>query len=175
MAFVSPEHAVSHFHLHKGDAVSDFGAGSGWFARALSRAVGRAGKVYAFEIQKPLVERVARLARDEHLDNVEVLWCDLETEHGCKLHDGLLDAGVLSNTLSQLGDKSSALEEIRRMLRKGGKLLVLDWSDRSGISPKANVLLPEAAAKVLVEKHHFHFTRSFPAGDHHYGLAFQAI
>ena len=174
MAFISPENAVSHFHLHEGDAVSDFGAGSGWFARALSHAVGRTGKVYAFEIQKPLVERVARLAEQEHLDNIEVLWCDLEAEHGCKLQDGRLDAGVLADTLSQLTDKGSALEEIRRMLRKGGKLLVIDWSETSGVSPKASVMLPEVQAKTLVEKHHFNFVRSFPAGDHHYGLAFQA-
>lgn len=176
MQFVVPENVATHFHLREGDAVGDFGAGSGFFEKILSRIVGKTGKVYAVEIQKPLVERVAAMVEEEKIENTEVLWCDIETENGCTLEDGILDAGILSNALFQFGNRGAALEEIRRLLRKGGKLLVLDWSDSArGVGPKPETLLPEADAKALIEQHHFRFTRAFPAGEYHYGLAFQAI
>ncbi|MBI4086555.1 methyltransferase domain-containing protein [Candidatus Kaiserbacteria bacterium] len=174
MQFVVPENVATHFHLRDGDAVGDFGAGSGFFEKALSKMVGKTGKVYVCEIQKALIERIASLLDSEKIDNAEVLWCDIETPDGCKLKDGILDAGILSNTLFQLDNKASALEEIRRLLRKGGKFFVLDWSDKApGIGPAA--VVPEDKAQALVEQHHFRFVRSFPAGEHHYGLAFQAV
>ncbi len=176
MQFVVPEKVVTHFHLREGDSVGDFGAGSGYFVKALSRAVGASGKVYTFEIQKQLVEHVAAMARTEHLDNVEMLWCDIEMKDGCKLKEGVLDVAVLSNALFQFEDKSAALDEIRRLLRSGGKLFVLDWSESfGGMGPQTGDVVSEADAKTLVEQHGFHFERAFPAGEHHYGLAFRAV
>lgn len=176
MQFVVPEKVVTHFHLREGDAIGDFGSGSGFFTKALSRAVGSTGKVYSFEIQKPLVERIADIARHEHLDNVEVLWCDIESKGGCKLKDGILDAALLSNALFQFSDRAAALGEVRRMLQSGGKLLMIDWSESfGGMGPQPSDVVPQADATALIERHGFHFERLFPAGEHHYGLAFRAV
>lgn len=155
--------------------MSDFGAGSGWFARALSHAVGRTGKVYALEIQKPLVEHMAATAHENRLENVEVVWCDIEEKDGCKLRPGMLDAGVLADTLSQLDDKETALGEIRKLLRTGGKLLLLDWKTSRGKNADTQDVVPEEEAKQLVERHGFKLAWTFPAGEQHYGLAFRAI
>ncbi len=176
MGFVTPEIVATHFHLREGDSVGDFAAGSGFFEPVLSRAVGKGGKVYAFEIQKALVERIADVAHKGHLDNTEVIWCDLEMKGGCKLEDGVLDAGLVSNALFQFDDKVLALTEIRRLLRMGGKLLVIDWSDSfGGMGPHHSAVLTEAQAKTLIEQQSFAFERSFPAGEHHYGMAFRAV
>lgn len=174
MRFIVPELAVSHFHLRSGDTVADFGAGAGFFEPALARAVGKEGRVYACEIQKPLIERIDALARTEHLDNVKAVWCDIESPGSLKLADGTLDAGVLANTLFQMENKAAALSEIARVLRTGGKLFVLDWTESfGGMGPQPGEVLTEDAAKALVEQYGFAFERSFPAGEHHYGLAFR--
>lgn len=174
MRFIVPELAVSHFHLRAGDVVADFGAGAGFFESALSRAVGPDGRVYACEIQKPLIERIDAVVRAERLDNVRALWCDLETLGSTKLADGALDAGLLANTLFQMEEKAAALGEIARVVRAGGKLFVLDWSESfGGMGPAPDAVLSADAAKTLVEAHGFAFERSFPAGEHHYGLAFR--
>ncbi len=174
MAFIVPDVVATHFHVRFGDRVADLGAGSGHFTRALSRLVGPEGKVFAIEIQKQLAESIALMARKERLSNVEPIWGDLEAIGGTKISDSTLDAAVISNTLSMLEDKATALKECARILRKGGKLLIIDWADSfGGLGPASNMIVSEASAKELPLSTGFVFERGFPAGEHHYGLSFR--
>jgi ubiquinone/menaquinone biosynthesis C-methylase UbiE len=174
--FIEPAAVASHFHLRKGDCVADFGAGSGFFMKPLSEAVGNEGKVYLCEIQKNLVEALGTQAHTVRLTNVHPVWGDLEVLGGTKLPDALLDAGLLSNTLFQLGDKETALKEIARVMHKGSRLFIIDWADSfGGLGPRFGDIVSEDDAKVLAEHAGFIFERTFPAGDHHYGLAFRKV
>jgi ubiquinone/menaquinone biosynthesis C-methylase UbiE len=176
MHFVVPQNAVSHFHLQKGDRVADIGAGSGHFSFALARAVAPDGRVFAIEIQKDLAERIVCEARAKRITNIEALWADLESPRGVRLADGTLDAVVLANTLFQIGKRGEVLKEIARLLRPGGKLFVIDWVDSfGGMGPHADLVVPEAEAKKLVAMAGFDYTRTFPSGSHHYGLAFRKL
>ena len=123
--FVVPEVVSTHFHIKEGDVVADFGAGSGFFLKILSKSVGSEGRVYACEIQKYLVEKIGEFIRLNNLANVHPLWCDLEEINGIKLNDNSLDAGLLVNTLFQFEQKELAIKEIRRTLRPGGVLHVI--------------------------------------------------
>jgi ubiquinone/menaquinone biosynthesis C-methylase UbiE len=170
--FVEPSAAVTHFHLKPGDSVADFGAGSGHYMKPLSDAVGTSGKVYLCEIQKNLVDALTVRAHELRLANIHPVWCDLEAENSMKLKDASLDAGLLSNTLFQLTDKPKALKEIARVIRKGGKLFVIDWTDSfGGLGPHPKDVIREADAAALLSAAGFTVERTFPAGDHHYGLA----
>ncbi len=174
--FADPQNITIHFHLREGDTVADFGAGSGHYMKPLADNVGKSGKVYMTEIQKNLVDALGTKAREAGLTNVRPLWCNLEAVGGTKLNDGLLDAGLLSNTLFQFTEKDAAITELARVLRIGAKLFVIDWSDSfGGLGPRPVDVVTETDAKMLVEKHGFVFERSFPAGDHHYGLAFRRV
>jgi ubiquinone/menaquinone biosynthesis C-methylase UbiE len=176
MQFVIPQNAVSHFHLLKGDRVADIGAGSGHFSFALARAVAPDGRVFAIEIQKNLAERIAKEARAKHLSNVEVMWADLEHPKGVRIQDGTLDAVVMANVLFQMGNRKQVLAEVSRILRPGGKLFVIDWADGfGGMGPHPDLVVTEDEAKKTVVKAGFDFVRTFPAGSHHYGLAFKKL
>ena len=172
--FVTPEIVSTNFHIREGDVVADFGAGSGYFMKVLSQLVGDSGRVYACEIQKNLIETIGELARREHLNNIEIIWCDLEAENGSKVPTDTLDVGILVNTLFQIEDRDTALTEMKRTIRPGGRLLVIDWSESfGGLGPQPDQVLTEDAARSVVEKNGFSFDRTFDAGDHHYGLAFR--
>lgn len=172
--FVVPEIVATHFLLREGDKVADFGAGKGHFAPILSKIVGPTGRVYSCEIQKNLVEAIADMLRTNGLSNVEAVWCDIETHEGTKLEENLLDAAILVNTLFQMEDKRTALQEIKRTLRPGGKLLLVDWSESfGGLGPQPQQVVGQQEAKALCEVAGFVFERSYDAGDHHYGLAFK--
>lgn len=174
--FADPSAVVSHFHLREGDVVADFGAGSGYYIEILSAKVGHTGKVYACEIQKELVDKIGTLARQKGLSSVYPLWCDLEEQGGVKIANNTLDSGLMINTLFQLQDKATALEEVARTVRSGGKFFIVDWTDSfGGLGPQpADVFVPQEA-RSLAEAHGFMFERMFDAGDHHYGIAFRKV
>jgi ubiquinone/menaquinone biosynthesis C-methylase UbiE len=174
--FVDPAVVVSHFHIREGDMVADFGAGSGFYVELLAKKVGGQGRVYACEIQKELVEKIGTIARQKGLFGVHPLWCDLEQVRGVKIADSTLDGGVMINTLFQLEDKVTALHEVARTLRSGGKFFIVDWSDSfGGLGPQPAQVLPSLEAQSLAEENGFVYERSFDAGDHHYGLAFRKV
>lgn len=174
--FVIPDVVTSHFHLREGDVVADLGAGSGFFLKPLSVAVGPQGKIYAIEIQKNLVEKLGEYAHLSGIQNVEPLWCDLEEEGGIKLENETLDAAIVVNTLFQIQDKEMLVNEIRRVLKRGGVLHVIDWTEsfRSlGPQPKDVIVKDDAVA--LFEAKQFVLEKEFPAGDHHYGFTVKKV
>jgi ubiquinone/menaquinone biosynthesis C-methylase UbiE len=174
--FVIPEIVTSHFMLRPGDLVADFGAGSGFFMAPLSKAVGDSGRVYACEIQKALVESLGEKARLQRLSNIHTLWCDLEEPKGIKIPSGELDVAILVNTLFQIEDKTVAITEMGRTLRVGGKFIIIDWTESfAGMGPAPGHVITAEEVINLLETHGFVFEREFPAGEHHYGLAFRKI
>lgn len=174
MRFVIPDVVVSHFHIREGDIVADFGAGSGFFAKPLSAAVGTSGVVYACEIQKTLVDSIGKLVANEHLSNVRPVWCDLEKIGGSKIPDGTLDIVIIVNTFFQVEDKLTTIAEMKRVLRPGGKAIVIDWTESwGGIGPAPEQVIVANDTKDLFEGSDFTFETDFDAGDHHYGLTFR--
>jgi len=172
--FVQPEIVSSHFHIREGDQVADFGAGSGFFVPTLSRLVGEEGVVYAVEVQKNLVEKIAETMRHHNLVNVQPLWGDIEEVGGTEIADASLDCAIVVNTLFQVEDKAGTIAEVSRTLRSGGKLFVIDWSESfEGLGPQPGDVLTGETAKAIVETAGFVYEQSFDAGDHHYGFGYR--
>jgi len=153
--------------------VADLGAGTGYYAIAAGRRVGGSGRVYAVEVQKDLLGRLASNAAAQNVRNIEVVHGIIDKIGGTKLRDGMIDRAILSNTLFQIEekDRDNLALEIKRIVKPGGKLLVVDWLPGSPIGPKTCV--PRVVAENLFNKNGFILEKSFTAGDHHYGLVFQ--
>jgi ubiquinone/menaquinone biosynthesis C-methylase UbiE len=173
MAFSKPQEVVAQFHLQVGITVADFGTGSGAYALALARAIGPTGRCYAIDIQKELLARLAREAKDLHLRNIEVIRGDLEQVHGSTLADHMVDFVVIANLLFQTSAKYILVREAKRILRPNGKVALIDWSGSfGGLGPKSEEVLAPIEAKKIFAEAGFSFLNDFPAGDHHYGLMF---
>ena len=69
-------------HLDAGDSVVDVGAHQGAYTSWMHRAVGPAGKVYAFEPQPVLAERLRQLTSASAYDNVVVENLGLSSSRG---------------------------------------------------------------------------------------------
>ncbi len=168
--FSNPEHNVDQFDIYPGMSIADFGAGSGYYTIAGAKAVGGSGRVYAIEVQKDLLEKIKSQATHQHLQNIEYIWGDIEKLGGTRIKDASIDRVIASNVLFQLHDKKSFCNEIKRVLKPGGKALCIDWSDTSPLGPQS--LITTETAKELFHSAGFAFSSSINAGDHHYGLIF---
>ena len=174
--FSDPKHNIEQFMLGEGMKVAEFGAGSGHYVVAAGRAVGESGRVYAIDIQKDLLGRIKSLASENGLSNIEVVWGDLEKLNGSKLRDGSCDAGIAANILSQVENSQVFADEVCRVIRNGGKLLVVDWSDSfGGLGPHSDNVISEADTRSLFLERGFSVEKSIYAGEHHFGVIFRKL
>ncbi|KKT20855.1 MAG: Methyltransferase type 11 [Parcubacteria group bacterium GW2011_GWB1_43_8] len=179
--FIKPEEIIKNFEVRPGMVVADFGSGSGHYVLAMAKKMnnsglpaGQVGVVYAIDIQKNLLEKIKSEAVKQHLSNVDIVWADIEGKEGTKLANGILDFAVASNILFQIGDKEVLAKEIKRTLKSGGRVAVIDWAASfggSGPAPKA-VVVKKEAERIFIQEG-FLEEREFPAGDNHYGIIFK--
>ncbi|HLP86661.1 MAG TPA: methyltransferase domain-containing protein [Candidatus Paceibacterota bacterium] len=171
--FTKPETNILHLGLREGMRVADFGAGTGFYCKAISPRVGNSGKVYAIEVQKDLVKKLESDLKELGIHNVDCIWGDIERRGGTKLLDNSMDVVIISNVLFQVEDKIGIIDEAKRVLRKGGKILLVDWSDSfGGMGPAPHHVMPEAEARELFEKRGFRFEEKISTSVHHYGIIF---
>jgi len=168
--FSDPEANLSKLGLNDGMRVVDIGSGSGFYTFAAAKRVGGNGRVYAVDVVKDLLERLRSVGASQGLHNIEVVWGNAEKIGGTKLREGIADRVIASNVLFQIEKPDDFVLEMKRVLKHGGKILLIDWSDASLLSPKT--LFPPAKAQMLFEKAGFKLDQSFNAGDHHYGFVF---
>jgi ubiquinone/menaquinone biosynthesis C-methylase UbiE len=127
--FSNPQSNVDQMGLMPGFQVADLGAGTGFYSFAAARAVGEKGKVFSIDVQKDLLGRLRATAEASRIHNIEIIWGDLEKLGGTKLRDLSIDAAIAANIFFQLQDKKNFMLEVKRILKKGGWLLLVDWSD----------------------------------------------
>ncbi len=174
--FSHPNKNIDQLGLIPGMKVADLGAGTGAYAIPAAQAVGEKGRVYAVEVQKDLVAKLKTHAEQARVKNIEYLWGDIEQRGGTHVGDELTDFVILANVLFQAADKVGLITEVRRILKKGGKVAVIDWKESfGGIGPAVQEVVSEPKAKELFSQHGFQLVRSISAGDHHYGLIFTKI
>lgn len=175
LSFSDPRENVLQAGLREGMKIADFGAGTGHYARAAQGVVGHEGRVYAIDVQEDVLKYL-RLDALEHHKAIETIWGDIEKPGGTHLRDYVLDAVILANTLFQVGNRTGLIAEIRRVLKPGGKLLVVDWTgSHGGMGPAPQHVVDEHSAEALFTGAGFHREKSFRAGPHHYGILFTAL
>ncbi len=110
--------------VRAGDRVLDVAGGSGDLARAFARRVGRSGEVWLTDVNHAMLT----LGRDRLLDAglvLPVVQCDAER---LPFPDQRFDCVSVAFGLRNMTRKDRALAEMRRVLRPGGRLLVLEFS-----------------------------------------------
>jgi demethylmenaquinone methyltransferase / 2-methoxy-6-polyprenyl-1,4-benzoquinol methylase len=117
-------YTVAVANLRLGDKVLDLAAGTGDLARAFARQVGASGLVLHTDIN----EAMLREGRNRLLDEgvvLPTLICDAEQ---LPLPDAVFDLVSVAFGLRNMTHKERALAEMARVLRPGGRLLVLEFS-----------------------------------------------
>ncbi|MBU17800.1 MAG: bifunctional demethylmenaquinone methyltransferase/2-methoxy-6-polyprenyl-1,4-benzoquinol methylase, partial [Chloroflexi bacterium] len=110
--------------LREGSRVLDIAGGTGDLARAFSKKVGASGVVVHTDIN----EAMLRTGRDRLLDEGLVLPTTLCDAEHLPFKDASFDLVSVAFGLRNMTHKDGALKEMCRVLRPGGRLLVLEFS-----------------------------------------------
>jgi len=106
-----------------GSRVADIGAGGGYFTTRLATAVGPEGRVFAVDIVPATLDRLRHSVEGEGLRNVELVLGETDDP---RLPYGTLDGALIVNAYHEMVEHQSILAGIRRALRPGGRLVILD-------------------------------------------------
>ena len=102
------------------DTVADLGAGEGTLSQLIAQ---RAKKVIAVDNSEKMVKFGQNLAKENGLPNLEYRLGDIESP---PIDDSSVDLAILSQALHHAEHPSKALSEAHRILKPGGRLIVLD-------------------------------------------------
>jgi demethylmenaquinone methyltransferase / 2-methoxy-6-polyprenyl-1,4-benzoquinol methylase len=113
-------------NLRPGQRALDVAGGTGDLAAGLARQVGARGLVVLSDINAAMLAR----GRDRLIDaglagNIEFVQADAER---LPFADGMFDCITIGFGLRNVTDKAAALSAMRRALKPGGQLLVLEFS-----------------------------------------------
>ena len=121
-----PAELVARLRLGPSQTVADIGAGPGYFTLPLARAV-PTGKVLALDVNASYLANAERRARDAGLGNVEVRQVGPTS---CELAPSTIDLAFLAQVDQALPDPARYLDEVRRALRPGGRVVVVNYARR---------------------------------------------
>lgn len=171
--FLRPEQVIEEANIKEGMQIADFGCGAGYFTIPMARIVGEKGKVYAVDVLKTALESVKSKAKIEGLLNIEIVLSNLEILGNSKLEDEFMDSVLLANILFQSLKKADIIKEAKRILKKGGKLIVIEWEKNQPMGPSEKLIVSKSLIKDLAKKEDFKVKKDFPAGKSHWGLIFE--
>ena len=119
-------YAISLSGVRAGQHVLDIAGGTGDLAKVFSREVGRNGHVVLSDINAAMLEVGRERLINAGCNNVDFILANAETL--APFDDNSFDLVTISFGLRNITDKDAALRAMYRVLKPGGRLLILEFS-----------------------------------------------
>ena len=163
-----PAEIVAAVGIAPGSRVAEIGCGNGWFTFELERAVRPRGMVYALDMQTAMLQILE--THRQNYERILVLPC---AENAFDLDDGEVDVVFHANVLHECGDPIKHLREANRVLKSGGKLIVIEWKPGAGEDqpgPRADYRLSPQQTREFARQSEFEVDDTRDVGPYHYAV-----
>lgn len=148
LTWMPPQEIVQALDIAQGMTVADIGAGTGYFAIPMARAVGTQGKVLAVDVSEQMLQYLReKLSQPDGPKNIELSEAEA-TSSG--LSTASCDLVFYGNVWHEIEDHLQALREASRLLRPEGRIAILDWSPDATRPPGPPI--EHRIARLAVEK-----------------------
>ena len=148
---------------------ADFGSGSGGWAIPLAIKL-EDGRVFAIDIQEEPLSALEGKAQLQGISNIRKIVANVETKI-LGVQDLSCDLVLVTDLLFQIEDKEAVFREAKRVLKRGGKVLVVEWNVEASLGPSEGKVSQEEL-KAIAKNLGLSLEKEFKAGDYHYGLVF---
>lgn len=119
-------HFIAISNIHPGQRVLDLAGGTGDIAALLSKRVGSTGSVVLSDINEAMLEVGRQRLEDRGIvGNIEYSLANAEK---LPFADGEFDAVTIAFGLRNVTDQRAALREMYRVLKPGGRAMILEFS-----------------------------------------------
>jgi len=166
--FVEPKNVLSKISLKEDMTVADFGSGSGAWVMPLAKDLEK-GTVYAVDVLEEPLSALESKLKTAGFNNVRKVLDDVETEI-TSIPSNSCDLVLMTNLLFQVGSMEAVFKEADRVLKKTGKVLVVDWKKGVPMGPKPGISREEV--KQVAAVCGFEPETEFEAGDYHFAIIF---
>lgn len=165
-------------NIKKSMTVADYGCGSGFFTKKLSSIVTNTGIVYAVDVMKDVLINLQKISNLSGIQNIKTIWSDLERLGVTNIANNSVEVGFIINTLFQTNKEKEFLNEVVRMIKIGGRVVIVDWTDEA-----VSVIAPSGQDRTGLDKirkvarmtGNLKEVEVFIPGSHHYGIIFEKI
>lgn len=164
--FLNPSQILKIVSLKEDMIACDFGCGSGGWVIPAAKML-KSGMVYAIDVQESAISALNGKISAEKIFNIKTMQGDVE--EGVKLRDEYVDIVFMTNLLFQVKNRRFVLEEGKRILKPGGRILIVDWNKDAPLGPRANGVSKEEL-KFLANELGLEVERDFDAGNFHWSL-----
>jgi len=148
-AWQKPSEVIDALDVEPGMTAADVGAGTGYFAPHLARAVGPNGEVLAVDIEPSMVEYMRERFEKEGLDNARAV---LGREDGPGLDPSSVDRMIIVNTWHHIPRRDAYGRRLHDVMAPGGRVLIVDFTPDSAMGPPKHHRIPaETVAETLAE------------------------
>lgn len=173
-ALIDPYPIFTALGLAAGWRVADLGCGrTGHFVFPASRVVGEQGIVFAVDVVKDILDNIKSRARTEGYDNVQTAWADIERAGGVPVPSATLDVCFLVNVMSLLKDAATCAGEVARLLKPGGKAVIVDWAKKLGpLGPAQDKIITREQVERLFNSVGCTFIQEMAVGKYHAAYLF---
>lgn len=146
-AWQRPDEVLRALELDPAMTVADVGAGTGYFAVRLARALPR-GEVIATDVEPDMVRFLGERAHREQLPNLHAIQA---TPNASGLAAQSVDRILIVHVWHHLTDRGVYTRDLAAALRPGGRLFVVDFSPTAERGPPAHLRVAPEAVVVALE------------------------
>ncbi len=164
--FLNPVKVLNQLNLKENLIAADFGSGSGGWTIPLAKIL-KEGRVYAIDILEEPLSALRAKMKLEKVFNIDTLKANVE--RGTTLLSESCHLVLMTNLLFECENKKAVLEEGKRVLKKGGQILIVDWQKDNPLTKEIEFCSIEEVKKIAQELN-LTIKEEFEAGSYHWGL-----
>lgn len=154
---LQPDKIIESFGVVEGEMVADLGAGNGFFTIPIAEITKTT--VYAVDIEPEMLELLKLRSKEANINNIQFVVSDLEE---IRLNDHSVDKAIISLVLHEIPNLAKALTEVKRILRSGGQLFILEWEAiESEMGPPLHERISSRDMMGILKKHGFNVEMTF--------------
>jgi putative heme-binding domain-containing protein len=128
-----PDSLVNALEIPAGASVAEIGSGTGYFTWRLAQKVGPAGKVFAVDVQRKMLELTRETIHKHQLSNVELV---LGGESDPGLAAASLDLVLIAYAYHEFAEPEAMMNAVSRSLKPNGRLVVIEFAEGHPFGPQ---------------------------------------